>query len=191
MAESQTIVVRDSSDLAGLSEFEDLLTGKLDVEAVEVMEDPDEISREIIRQLLAATTDEELALAKATKWRDDLLGVPVLIRGFRWRKSDYLDQEDFKGMPVYALTQGVRLDTGEYLPAITCGSANVLAQLANLGKRGKLPGAVWRLVQAEDKTKRGFQPLWLEKVPDGEAEVMVAALSNPLLEDEPTPNEAA
>lgn len=172
-ASTELVSAHSSTELASLDEFDSIILGMS--QAPEVEDDPDAISREIVMQLLSATTDAELSLQKATGWRD-LLDVPVEIRGFRWRKSDYTE-----GAPVYVLVQGTRLDTGEYLPAITTGSYNVLAQLSNLARRGQLPGAVWQLTESDKATARGFKPLWLTKTPEEIVEAARAAAGpNPL-----------
>jgi hypothetical protein len=44
---------------------------------------------------------------------------------------------------------------------LTTGSANVLAQLVNMAKRGTLDGAIRMLVESDKPTARGFRPLWL------------------------------
>lgn len=169
--------IHSSSEIAKLDEFDQIILGL--AEAPEVTEDPDEISRQIVLQLLAAQTDEELTISQATGWKE-LLDVPVEIQGFRWRKSDYDE-----GAPVYVLVSLTRLDTGEYLPAVTTGSYNVLAQLSNLARRNQLPGAVWQLTQSTKATGRGFYPLWLTKTPDEviDAHRAANAAGNPL--DEP------
>lgn len=174
--EVATVEVHGSSDLVSLDQFDQILLGM--AEAPEMVTDPDDISRQIVMQLLAATSDEELTISKAVGWRE-LLDVPLDLQGFRWRKSDYEE-----GAPVYVLVSAFRLDTGEYLPAITTGSYNVLAQLSNLARRGQLPGAVWQLTESEKQTARGFKPLWLTKTPDEfVAAHRAAAGPNPL--DEP------
>ncbi len=181
MGDSQAIatVVHSSTDLATLDEFDAIITGMAEApEAVEA--DPAEVSREIVAQLLAATSDEELELKGSTSWRDELMERPIEIRGFRWRKSDYAE-----GAPVYVLVQGVDLTTGEYHAAISCGSYNVLAQLSNLARRGQIPGAVWSLAKADKPTANGFYPLWLTKTPEETVEAYRRTLVNPLLEEEP------
>jgi hypothetical protein len=176
-AGQELAVVHSSTEIAELDKFDQILLGMAD--APEVVDDPDEVSRQIVLQLLAATTDAELTISQATGWRD-LMDVPIEIQGFRWRKSDYEE-----GAPVYVLVAGARLDTGEYLPAITTGSYNVLAQLSNLARRGQLPGAVWQLTESEKQTARGFKPLWLTKTPDEVVDLhrSVNSGGNPL--DEP------
>lgn len=150
---SQEIEVRKSSDLAQVTELEQILLGEKEVP--EVVDDPAQIQKEIMAQLLAAESDEELEqMGTAIGWRE-LLGVPIELHGFRWRPSAFED-----GAPVFFVVQGTRLDTGEKV-VLTTGSGNVLAQLTNMARRGTLTGAV-RMLEASDKpTKQGFIPLWL------------------------------
>ena len=152
------IAVRSSTDLASLDEFDAILTGQIDAPPAEVIDDPAEISRQIIMQLLGATTDEELQnFGNAQGWRE-LEGLPILLKGFRWRPSSFDE-----GGPVYVVVNGYRTDTGEAV-VLTTGSANVLAQLSNMARRGTLVDSVWRLVKAEKETSRGYRPLHLEQV---------------------------
>lgn len=151
------VQVRSSSDLESVSELERLLLSK---ERVEVVDDPEQMSREIVLQLLGAESDEELEqFGNATGWRE-LEGTAVEIRGFRWRPSSF----DEGGASVYLVVNATRLDTGDPI-VLTTGSLNVMAQLANMARRGTLVGAVRELVRSEKPTQRGFYPLWL-KTPD-------------------------
>lgn len=154
---AQEIAVRNSTDLAAISELEQILLGEAEVPPV--VDDPGEISKEIIAQLLSAESDEELEqVGAAIGWRD-LPGVPVELHGFKWRPSSFEE-----GAPVFFVVSGTRLDTGEKV-VLTTGSGNVLAQLANMAKRGTLIGAV-RMVELADKpTKSGFKPYWLRTPP--------------------------
>lgn len=158
---STEIMVRSSTSLAALDEFDGIIRGE--IEAPVVVDDPEAISREIIDQLLAAESDDELQMGKALSWRDDLLGVPVEIHGFRWRPSTI---EGGQGLPVFVIVSLTRLDSGDRVVATT-GAANVLAQLSNMARRGTLnSGQVWKLVEADAATARGFKPLWLVKLQD-------------------------
>jgi hypothetical protein len=108
-------------------------------------------------QILSAETDEDmLSVGAATSW-GDLLGIPIELHKFRWLPSRY-DQ----GAKVFFIVTGVRLDNGENVVLTTSGQ-NVLAQLINLERRKRFP-SVWRLIEAEKETSRGFKPYWLEKV---------------------------
>lgn len=141
-----------------LEELEAILMDEL--EPPEVSTDPEAISREIMQQILKAETDEDmLAIGQATSWQE-LMGIPVELRKFHWLPSRY-DQ----GAKVFFVVTGTRLDNGENVVLTTSG-LNVLAQLVNLQRRGRFP-SVWKLVQAERETQRGFKPLWLEPVKQG------------------------
>jgi len=138
-----------------LDELQAILLDEL--EPPEVSTDPEAISREIMLQILSAETDEDmLSVGQATSWQE-LLGIPIELRKFRWLPSRY-DQ----GAKVFFVVTGVRLDNGENVVLTTSGQ-NVLAQLINLERRKRFP-SVWRLIEAEKETSRGFKPLWLEKV---------------------------
>lgn len=156
---SNEIAVRSSSDLAALDEFDSILTGQ--TEPPEVVDDPDEISRQIIMQLLSAESEAELeSFGQTLGWRD-AEGIPMQIQGFRWRPSSFDE-----GGPVFVIVNAFRLDTGEAV-VLTTGSGNVLAQLSWLARHGKLPGAVRELVKAEKATTRGYYPLMLRTPADG------------------------
>lgn len=156
---STALVVRSSAELATdadlLNELERILVTNDRVEAVD--DDPDAIAAEIVKQILAAESDDELdavAGGEAVGW-GDLLDVPVELLGFRWRPSDFDE-----GSSVYFVVFANRLDTGAPV-VLTTGSRNILAQLVNRAKRGALTGAVVSAVKAEKPTKRGFYPLRL------------------------------
>jgi hypothetical protein len=162
MAETQTasvIEVRKSTDLEALGDLEGMLLGVKEVP--EVADDPEEISREILMQLLAAESDEELVQQEAIGWRE-LKGVPIEISGFRWRPSEFdTDEEGNKQeRSLYFIVFGFRCDTGESV-TMTVGSKNVLAQLINMARRRTIPGAIWAYEQSATKTARGYTPSWL------------------------------
>ncbi len=147
-----------SHDLASLDQFDEILrTGEYNVE---IIDDPGEISRQIIDQLLAAGSDAELqAFGNAEGWREHL-EVPMELKNFKWLRSTI----EGDGLPVYVVVQATDLTTGE-ARTLTCGSANVLAQLSNMARRGTLVGGVWMLVQSEQPTKAGYRPLMLKQPP--------------------------
>lgn len=150
---TQEIAVRKSTDVAQLDELEAMLLGTKDVP--DVVDDPAEIQREIMAQLLDAKSDEELELVgQATGWRE-LPGVPMELHGFRWRPSTYEE-----GSPLFFVVDAVRLDTGQRV-ALTTGSGNILAQLTNMARRGTLVGAIRALEISDTQTKQGFRPNWL------------------------------
>ncbi len=147
------LAVRKSTDVAQLDELEKILLG--DAELPDVVDDPAEISREIMAQLLAAESDEELEqVGTATGWRD-LAGVPMELHGFRWRPSAFEE-----GAPIFFVVSATRLDTGERV-VLTTGSGNILAQLCNMARRNTLVGSIRALEIADKQTKQGFRPNWL------------------------------
>lgn len=159
MADSQEMVVHSHADTASLDLLDEiLLTGELNIE---IVDDPNEISRSIVAQLLQAGDDEELQnFGNATGWRE-LIDVPVELHGFRWQASSF----EGEGSPVYFIVSATRMDTGERV-TLTTGSMNVLAQLSNMARRGTLLGSVWMIHQADNPTRQGYRPLWLVQ-PEG------------------------
>lgn len=157
MSASQEIVVRRSTNVAALPELKEaLLTGK----RVEMLDDPETISRAILEQLLAASSDAELEPTQPIGWRE-LVDVPIEVQSFTWRNSDY-DEEGSSS--VYVVVFGTRLDAGEPV-TLTTGARNVLAQLCNLAERDRLP-IVRAIKESEKLTANGYRPLWLY-TPDG------------------------
>lgn len=147
--------VRGSSEIAQLDELERLLVSG---ERTEVVEDPALMTRQVIEQLLAAESDEELfSSGQAIGWRN-LLGLPVELNGFRWRPSSFEE-----GSNVFFVVFGKRMDNGEPV-VLTTGASGILAQLVNLARRGRLVGAVVKMVEADKPTRSGYKPLRLELV---------------------------
>lgn len=154
-AKSKELEVRQASDIEALNELEEILRGNQTVEGVEVSDDPAAAQARILEQLLNATDDDELeAVGKSTPW-NTLLGVPMQINGWRWRPSEV----EGDGPPIYAIVDVTNVQTGDTL-SVTIGSWGVLAQLINLQKRDKIPGAV-RILEKGEATKGGFHPLRL------------------------------
>lgn len=162
MSTTQDIVVRKSTDMAQVEELEGILLGQR--ELPDVVDDPAEIQREIMAQLLGAESDEELeSVGNATGWRE-LEGVPMELHGFRWRPSAYEE-----GAPLFFVVDATRLDTGQRV-ALTTGSGNILAQLTNMARRNTLVGAIRALEIADTPTRQGFRPNWLRTPPQAMVE---------------------
>ena len=160
MSDSKEITIRRASTatLAVVNELEQaLLSG---VAPVEVDRDPEDVQRELIEALLSAESDVELERLEAEGW-GEYEGVPFEILDFVWRPSTYDE-----GQPVFLVVRALRMDDGSP-HVLTTGSAQVMAQLANLAKRDRLP-AIRELASAETKT-RGRTVYWL-KTPDSIAE---------------------
>lgn len=141
---------------ADVNELHAILMDEL--EPPEISTDPEAIQREIMEQIWNASSDEELLLVgQATPWQD-LLGVPVEVTHFTWRKSQY-DQ----GAKVFFVVQATRLDDGEKLVLTTSGK-NVIMALANIARRDAFPFR-GMLQKAEKPTANGYHPLWLVPLP--------------------------
>jgi hypothetical protein len=171
------LVIRHSNNIEALEEFDNaVIWGK----RIEFLDDPQTIQREILLQLQAASSLDELEPAEAVGWRT-LLGVPIELKGFRWLPSDpqYVDADTVS--TVFVVVFGTRLDDGSPV-VLTTGGVNVLIQLSTIAKLKKFP-----LIRAlkESKPSRlrddeqggqtgGFKSLWLF-TPEGyarEAEVI-------------------
>lgn len=128
-AETQLVIYRHN-DAEALAVLKDALQG--DEWKAVAPDDPDEISRQIIAEILAATNVDELERRPAESW-GDYLGVPMRIDSWSARPSSF-DQGNSFFMVVRA-TDGVK---GE--PHIlTIGSKTVCAQLIKLAELNLLP----------------------------------------------------
>lgn len=156
--ESEVIAVRRSTDLAMLDELDRILLGG-DFNA-EIVDDPALISVQIIRELLAAETDDDLEFVGAAQGWSELEGIPVEIQGFRWRPSQFAKEGETEPSGIYLVVFGNRMDDGEAV-VLTTGSLNVVAQLSNLARRGRLPGVVRILTRSDKPSSAGFYPMRL------------------------------
>lgn len=150
------IAIRRGSDLSALDDLDSILLGG-DFN-VEVIDDPELISKQMIAEILAAENDDEAELTGSAQGWAELEGIPIEIRDFRWRRSD------FENSDIYVVVFGTRMDFGENV-ILTTGSLNVVAQLSNLARRGRLP-AVRILTRADKPTKSGFYPMQLVSTPE-------------------------
>lgn len=121
---------------------------------VELVDDPVEAQKEILRRILSAETpDELLNVAGAQSW-SDLLGVPIEVHEVSLRRSAYDE-----GSRVYAIVAGTRMDDGSAV-TLSIGGVNVLGQLMQAARKGWLP-MTFALRRADKPTAAGFYPLWL------------------------------
>lgn len=140
---SMDLEVQDPAELEKL-----LLEGP----EVEILEDPVEVQRALLRRIFEAETPEALsAMVEATPWQDRLDEV-FEVHDVRVRKSDFAD-----GAKVYALVDAYDFREATRI-TLTCGGMNVVAALMQAKRKGWLPHR-WRL-QAKD-TAQGFTVLWL------------------------------
>lgn len=165
---SQAVAVRGGNDLAQLDELDRILRGG-DFN-VEVVDDPESISKQIVAELLAATNDDELEFMGEAEGWSEYEGVPFQVDGFHWRPSDYENSAIYLVVFVRSMVDGER-------KVLTTGSLNITAQLSNLARRGKIPGCVRVLTRSEKPTKGGFHPHMLMRTPE-EIEATRAAESD-------------
>lgn len=145
--ESATLDRLASGTLEERSQF---LVGILDGSIVPPPVDGAKINARITEQMLKAETPEEALKAGATaSFEDGLLGVPLEVRDLIFRKST-LEGD----IPVYALIDATRLDTGDDL-IVTCSAGQVLRTLGTFKVRDWLPTA-FVVRKAENKTAGGY-----------------------------------
>jgi hypothetical protein len=155
-ATSQVLSVRGPQDAAALAELKEILRGG--EFSVEVNDDPAEISKQMMAEILDAENVDELEGQEAQGWAE-FLGVPMEIRGFKFRPSTV---EGATG--IYLVVYAVNMEDGESL-ILTCGALSVIGKLVKLAEFGEIPGAVRILTRSEEKTKSGFYPLNLSMTP--------------------------
>lgn len=128
--------------------------------------DPAEIQLAITNRILAAESVEDVLTMAGTLQVDQVLLRPFKIRDVRIQKSAFTESA---GPAVFAIIDAHFLDTpDDQTDVLTCGGANVLAQIAaldNLDRSGKVPGALRdtavKLTRTVRPTARGYHPLWL------------------------------
>ena len=156
MADTQALVVLSKGEKAQIEQIEKSLLTNEEFQGI-ADEDPGEVSREIIAQLLEAGSDAELERVEAVGWRDEL-GTPVEIRNVVARPSSFEE-----GHRLFMVVRGIDLRDGAQI-VLTTGSGQVMAQLVNRAKRGTLVGAKVKAVTTSKPTKQGFYPYWLTSV---------------------------
>lgn len=150
------IAVQDSRDTLQLAVLAQTIRSN---KRVEVVDDPEQISREIFEQILGSQSNEELnQLGAATGWRE-LEGKRVKLgSSFKWRPSSYEE-----GAPIFLVVPAelVGPDGALSRVTLTTGSLNVIAQLMNMAARGTYEGTIVTLERSSKPSARGYHPLWL------------------------------
>lgn len=142
---------------AEVESMQDKIAKYLSGEGVKVADDPEEINRRIVTQILSAQTPEEVITPVEVQHARDLIDIPLEIADVSWNQSDYE-----AGNPWYAIVDAKRVDTGESI-VVTCGGQKVMAQLFKYAIEKWFPmRAAFR--QSERPTSAGYYPLRLEKV---------------------------
>lgn len=118
----------------------------------------EDASKAIVARILSAEDEDAVfGMGEKATSADEVIGTPLFLRSVRFALSSYE-----VGPPVYALLD-VADDAGEKL-TVSCGSRNVMAQVHQLDKLGKLPLAYpVQIVRADRPTSAGFYPMWLRR----------------------------
>lgn len=106
---------------------------------------------EIVRQILAATSWDDLDAPWEGIKGEELVGVPLKIESAQVYPSDFAD-----GLGVYLRVDAFRLDTGEKVNFST-GSVSIVAQIVKAYVEGWLP-LFGKIVQSERPTEKGYFP---------------------------------
>ena len=111
-------------------------------------------SLSIALRIAQAESVEEVLNPQSTISGQDLVGRPFVVRSLRLARSTFSG-----GLPFYMQLDVVFPDTGE-TSVVSCGSLNVMSQLAKLGQMNAL-GEPVVIEESENQTARGYKPLWL------------------------------
>jgi hypothetical protein len=120
-----------------------------------ISDDPEEVTREIARRILTAESEGDIYKQDSTLSATDVLGVPLNIRTVRWQKSRMDGAAN-----VFAIIGATRLNDGSDL-LITCGGRNVMAQLLQAGRLGKIPSEMPVMFTEKETGTPGRSTLWL------------------------------
>lgn len=121
-----------------------------------VVTDPAEVSAAIASRIMGSNSIADILSPQTTEGADDVVGIPLNLRGVRWLHSSFKD-----GPVVYALIDAV--DRQGKARTITSGSETVLAQLFRISQLDGFPVSA-AFVRASKATAQGYYPLWLEAV---------------------------
>lgn len=133
------------------AEAEAALKGQL----VVPIEDPVEVQRRIVEQILEADNVDDILGNKAlTTSGSDMLGVPFTLHAVQIMRSGMKG-----GLGVFAVLD-IELEDGKELK-LTTGAGNVMAQAVALWRGDFLPYKVM-IVEAETESASGFKPQRLE-----------------------------
>lgn len=123
------------------------------------IEDPLAVSQQIVARILSAeSVDDVLSQGKALHAKD-VLGRAFTAHDVRFNQSAYAGGES--GSPaVFAIIQAEFHDDGSF-GVVTCGSRNVMAQLYQLKRLGKLSDQPLAIRESDTPTAQGYSPMWL------------------------------
>jgi len=153
---SELEVLSSNTDIGTLMSLEEILKGNANIENFEFEQvDNENAQQDILNRILNASDDDEAENVGGAMGWQNYMGYPMVIHSFRPLPSE----KKGDGPPFYLLCELSNTVTGDNL-TVSIGSWGVLAQLINLAKRGKIPGAV-RILTKGEETKAGRNPLKL------------------------------
>jgi len=120
--------------------------------------EPEVVAEMISDRILSAPTVGAVLTGSVMAKGKDYLGVPTEVSEVRWMHSSIEG-----GTGVYAVVEGVRLDTGEPMQ-YAAGGRTCLAQLYRLGELDAYPLQLV-LREATRPSARGYFAQWYEAVP--------------------------
>lgn len=124
--------------------------------AVATDDDSGRAMMDMIAQVMAAETAEEVLDTTGTTPAEEVLGIPMQILGARYHESDMAS-----ALPFYVVLEVFRGDTRTN-DIVNCGGFKVVTQVARLDMLGQLTGRVVRIMKSERPTRQGNYPLHLE-----------------------------
>jgi hypothetical protein len=126
------------------------------------VEDPADVQERILRQMLKATTPNDLLRAGEATPSEEVLGMALTVTGIRASESGFVDGGDY-----YLHVDAVIKSNGDQI-TISCGATDVCQKLVLADMRGWFPMDC-RIERAQAATKAGFFPLFLRPLAaDGE-----------------------
>ncbi len=118
------------------------------------IEDDVDVAEKVLRQILAATTADDILRAGEAVPAEAILNVPITVHAIRASESGFVDGADY-----YLHIEATINSNGDAI-TVSCGSSDVAMKLVALDMRGLLPVRC-RIERSQKATKRGFFPLFL------------------------------
>lgn len=126
-----------------------------------VPEDDEAMQERILRNLLTATTVDDILRSGEATPASAIYGVPIRVHSIRASESDFSDgPERYLHVDVETLGNGDRL-------TVSCGARDVVMKLIRLDQLHMLPVTV-RIEQSKKATKGGYFPVFLRPVDSNE-----------------------
>jgi len=159
MATKSEVATTDGKSVAKMSDdalvFERFLAaaegGELDVDA-------DDVTLDIVRRILSASSAAEVLDRVEPIHARDYLDRPFALKSVKFNESDF----DSDAGKFYAVMDG--FDDGGDPITVLCGAKQVIAQAWRLQDLDALPIKV-KIMESTRTTKSGYKVMWLESLP--------------------------